>query len=413
MNCNNRDDLHVSFSTNGMFILDDIDNSVTGKKYMNIVGGAGTYATLGASVVARHNSNRNPAILQFIVDCGRDFYDVQSNNNDNKVNGTDIEEKMRQWNFTSSDNTNNTCDGNELPGLIFRYNADRLTTKGYNEYGANDFRTFKYLTPKLQITSEDILQNYCLENNNSRLKKIEIMHLVCSPKRCKKIIKDLVGSDVCNRFVWEPVPDLCNQENYQDIYDIMHNILDSSGLPSPSYEIILSPNAEEGSRLFGYEHEPVTIEECLKLMVKDFNDFIGYSANEINRRNGIVLRCGVLGCLLLLPHNLNIYHLPAYHSITSTKVIDPTGGGNAFLGGFAMGLVIYCNDWYKAAICGNIAAGIAIEQVGALPDLKVIENNDGTDGNNKSLFVWNGCSFQERIQCYFEKYEISGSTSSF
>ncbi|KAI9745810.1 MAG: hypothetical protein M1818_000491 [Claussenomyces sp. TS43310] len=89
------------------------------------------------------------------------------------------------------------------------------------------------------------------------------------------------------------------------------------------------------------------------------------------------------------PHYGISLWLPAYHT-SSEKVVDPTGGGNAFLGGLAVGLA---REHGLEAACrwGSVAASFAIEQVGA-PVL------DTADGENEEK--WNGVSVQERLADY-------------
>ena len=71
------------------------------------------------------------------------------------------------------------------------------------------------------------------------------------------------------------------------------------------------------------------------------------------------------------------------------QVVDPTGGGNAFLGGFAVGLA-RGKTLDEAAAWGNIAASFAIEQVG-VPVL-----GRDADGNE----TWNGVRVEDRYAAY-------------
>jgi hypothetical protein len=77
--------------------------------------------------------------------------------------------------------------------------------------------------------------------------------------------------------------------------------------------------------------------------------------------------------------------VPAYHG-DSSKVIDPTGGGNAFLGGLAVALA-RGKGLEEAARWGSVSASFAIEQVG-MPAL-------GQDGEGKE--AWNGIRVEERL----------------
>ena len=87
---------------------------------------------------------------------------------------------------------------------------------------------------------------------------------------------------------------------------------------------------------------------------------------------------------------------PAYHQSTSqgkgepSKVIDPTGAGNAFLGAFAIGMLDASNPVDKLSngiMYGTVAASFAVEQVG-LPKLEVVEGEE----------LWNGEKVTARWQ---------------
>ena len=83
--------------------------------------------------------------------------------------------------------------------------------------------------------------------------------------------------------------------------------------------------------------------------------------------------------------------LPAVHS-DAEKVVDPTGGGNGFLGGLAVALA-RGKAVEEAAAWGSVAASFAIEQVG-MPLL-------GTDEKGKE--TWNGVRVEERLREFMEK----------
>lgn len=79
---------------------------------------------------------------------------------------------------------------------------------------------------------------------------------------------------------------------------------------------------------------------------------------------------------------------PAYHT-NSSKVIDPTGGGNAFLGGMAVGLA-RGRGLEAACRMGSVAASFAIEQVG----MPILESDEA------GRELWNGDSVQGRLEDY-------------
>lgn len=89
--------------------------------------------------------------------------------------------------------------------------------------------------------------------------------------------------------------------------------------------------------------------------------------------------------------------IPPYHT-DSSKVVDPTGGGNAFLGGMAVSFA-RGQDILTAAKMGSISASFAIEQVG-MPTLGMNENNTET---------WNGVVVEDRIREFHRRFQPVGS----
>lgn len=115
-------------------------------------------------------------------------------------------------------------------------------------------------------------------------------------------------------------------------------------------------------------------------------------------QGGIVVRAGKDGCLVARQGVRR--WMPAYHQ-SAEKVIDPTGGGNGFLGGLAIGLVRSgaapgLENLEEAAIWGSIAASFAIEQVG-MPTLSHTSQGE----------TWNHVRVEERLlefKHWLEKY---------
>jgi len=147
---------------------------------------------------------------------------------------------------------------------------------------------------------------------------------------------------------------------------------------------------------------------------------------------GIIIRRGEKGCFISTWYN-DESSLPAYHLPLSEipeverkewkeKVVDPTGGGNAFLGGLCIGLVDNLKSspssqlsmLFDAAIIGSVAASFAIEQFG-MPKLRRIplgeelgsrnSKQDGRDdfdigqgdlGEKEVAELWNGEAVMDR-----------------
>ena len=146
---------------------------------------------------------------------------------------------------------------------------------------------------------------------------------------------------------------------------------------------VVSPNHAELGELFGkVPHaedgslDRSVIEDCARHLCKS-RDTTDWSITA-------VVRCGRDGCYVY--NDRQAQWLPAYHASSPEKVIDPTGGGNGFLGGFAVGLV-RTKDAIKAAIWGSVSASFCIEQVG-VPTLSQVADQSER---------WNGVNVGDRL----------------
>jgi len=92
--------------------------------------------------------------------------------------------------------------------------------------------------------------------------------------------------------------------------------------------------------------------------------------------------------------------LPAYFgdedSAGQEKVVDPTGGGNAFLGGLAVALA-RGKGVVEAAAWGSVAASFAIEQVG-MPLLTAVDE--------RGRETWNGVAVEDRLEEFLARANI-------
>ena len=75
----------------------------------------------------------------------------------------------------------------------------------------------------------------------------------------------------------------------------------------------------------------------------------------------VVVKLGAAGSLVVAGDG-EMTHVPAYPA----AAVDPTGAGDAFCGGFLVGLR-ETGDLVRAALCGTIAASFAVEERSALP----------------------------------------------
>lgn len=234
---------------------------------------------------------------------------------------------------------------------------------------------FRYTTPKLRLDHHALV--------NTPLLWSKSFHLICSPLRCIDLVENILalrnqlsekGSLGRPLFIWEPVPDLCTTEEYANCVKAL------------TYVDVVSPNHGELGGFFGRDtngKDHVDFRLIEQLCSQWLESGIGTDDN-----GGVVVRCGKDGCLVT-SKGLRKW-LPAYHR-SAEKVVDPTGGGNGFLGGLAVGLVQSgakpgIQNLEEAAIWGSISASFAIEQVG-MPVLSHRQQGE----------TWNGARVEDRL----------------
>ena len=106
----------------------------------------------------------------------------------------------------------------------------------------------------------------------------------------------------------------------------------------------------------------------------------------------IVVRAAEHGCLVACRPEAFAW-FPAFYAPDSPEAKDPTGAGNAFLGGFTVGLQKH-NSPSEAASYSSVAASFALEQIG-LP-------SRGTDAGKET---WNGGEVLCRLKEYHARLQ--------
>jgi sugar/nucleoside kinase (ribokinase family) len=180
------------------------------------------------------------------------------------------------------------------------------------------------------------------------------------------------GIQIKPMILWEPVPGVCSPEDWEECIQAM-KVVD-----------VISPNINEAAGFLGKEIDEE--QPFLQFKIKVEEIAMEYVSHQIGENGTCVFRCGKHGCLVASRSMMK--WLPAYHQ-SSERVVDPTGGGNAFCGGFCAGWVQSEGNFITAAMYGNIAASFAIEQYG-LPKLE--SDKDGEK--------WNGDRIEQRRQEY-------------
>ena len=222
-------------------------------------------------------------------------------------------------------------------------------------------RDFRYLMPKVRLDADDL---------SPRFLNPKTFHLICNPTRAVSMVNNIIsrrrssGINSKPMFLWEPIPGVCSPNDWNDCIEAM-KVVD-----------VISPNINEAAGFLGR-----AIDE--ELPFEKFKEEVEVLAQEYQNTTA-VFRCGKHGCLV---STMTVKKwLPAYHH-KSDKVVDPTGGGNAFCGGFCAGWMQSQGDIVTAALYGNVAASFVIEQFG-LPQL------DYDQGVEK----WNGDTIKNRLK---------------
>ncbi|KAK8105861.1 uncharacterized protein PG998_003667 [Apiospora kogelbergensis] len=387
----------IDFVTMGMFIIDDIEYLPPTPPKKDVIGGAGTYSALGARLLSPPPLSTS---VGWIVDKGSDF-------------PTALTELISSWETAA----------------LMRETPERLTTRGWNGYDEHQNRGFHYLTPKQRITADDLTPELLASRS---------FHMVCSPSRCQELVRgikerraDMSTPDGNNLpkavFVWEPVPDLCTTDELLNCTNTLP-LID-----------ICSPNHSELAGFMGDNGlDPETGEISTASVERACEQLLGSMPLQ---SFALVVRAGEKGCYLArnggrkrtkrsgnnigkrkklsamlhgsLQHDTDMEALfagllqdpegmvadeeievdpgierwvPAYHT-DKEKVVDPTGGGNTFLGGLAVALA-RGKGLEEAAAWGSVAASFAIEQVGP-PILGKDDVGDET---------WNGVRVDDRFE---------------
>jgi sugar/nucleoside kinase (ribokinase family) len=246
---------------------------------------------------------------------------------------------------------------------------------------------FRYTTPKLRIDHAALANTPLLWSRS--------FHLICSPLRCIDLVENIlalrsqsVGMESTSRplFIWEPVPDLCTSEELANC------------LKALKYVDVVSPNHSELGDFF--ETDTNSKDHVDFRAIEGLCDQWLQSGIGSERQGGIVVRAGKDGCLVARQGFRK--WIPAYHQ-SAEKVIDPTGGGNGFLGGLAMGLVrggatAGVENLEEAARWGSISASFAIEQVG----LPVLSRNPQGETWNNVLVEDRLLEFKQRLDIYVQ-----------
>ncbi|KAF2498728.1 pfkB family kinase [Lophium mytilinum] len=245
--------------------------------------------------------------------------------------------------------------------LAFRKDPTTLSTRGLLKYEDTTFgpKKFRYTTEPMKSTPKHL-------QAEAHLLRSKAFHLLATPAEVVQQIPELMSlrrkRGITERpyIVWEPLPMTCTLENRQAFLDAC-KLVD-----------VFSPNHLEMTGLF--TPEPPN----------------SFKPAEL---------AGQYGSLTMSRSESAVW-MPAFYELGATQVIDPTGAGNAFLGGFGVGLQ-RTETLAEAAAYGSVAASFALEQIG-LPRRE-------SDGDGET---WNGCTVISRLDEYKSRLEEKKASSS-
>ncbi|KAL3302783.1 pfkB family kinase [Colletotrichum asianum] len=320
----------VSF---GPLVLDEVVFS-DGRILSNMPGGTGLYAILGGRIVVPPAQS---ALVGFLVVAGNDGINL---------------------------------------GVHRR--TDVPSTRGRLQYHDSSFgrKTFAFTTTPLHPTPED------LTINGGSLLRASAFHTLATPEKLESLIASLqqtrgrLNISGRPRLVWEPAPFACKSENL------------NAHLQACKLVNVFSPNHLEMLSLVGADQpggQPFSRHQIETAAMRFLNAGIGPDGT-----GAVVVRCGEHGSLAV-SRSYQARWFPAFHDRTPHRVVDATGAGNAFLGGFTIGLHV-SGGLTEAVVRGSVAASFVIEQFG-LPQRTV----------NGAAELWNGESASTRIRQYRQR----------
>ena len=236
-------------------------------------------------------------------------------------------------------------------------------------------KKFKYTTEPLKISPAEV--------QHTALLHATAFHFLATPEEIKNQIPELLDhratSGTKNKplLVWEPFPAGCKTQN-RDLVMEACKLVD-----------IFSPNHLEMTALF--ENDPPSGFEPDKIEI--YARALLDSGVGPRKAGYVVIRAAEHGCFVAGGAEAPAW-FPAFYATGAPKVIDPTGAGNAFLGGFTIGFQKSRNI-SEAACFANVAASFALEQIG-LPSRETCEGKE----------LWNGEEVSARLSEYRAKHSV-------
>lgn len=242
-------------------------------------------------------------------------------------------------------------------------------------------KTFQYLTTPLQPCPPDLRRPELLQSR--------AFHFLATPQDLEEHMRSLLSlrTEGCPDakpplMIWEPAPLACKKVNLE------------AHLAACKHVDVVSPNHLELTALL--EDDDAVRESVSATFSRAvIEQYAGRFLEAMANKGLVVIRCGEHGCLMFSRRS-GAQWLPAYHEPFSPKVVDTTGAGNAFLGGFTVGL-LDTGDAREAGMYGSVAASFMTEQI------SVPTHRPATPTSSET---WNGESVDERMAEYRKRIAL-------
>ncbi|KAF7871762.1 hypothetical protein EAF04_003869 [Stromatinia cepivora] len=361
-------------TTLGMCILDDL-YFPDGEIKSRVLGGSGVYSILGARLFLR---GKNAQRLSWLIRAGNAF-------------PKEIEDKLQSWGtrlvIEKSEGDGVECTRGEL-----RY------FRGLNGEGGGNLefesKTFKYVDGPYRIEPQHLSPYFDLLNSRA-------YHFLTSPIAALTQVPELLnmrherGIQDIPLIIWEPLPptgEFLELENCMNALKVVD---------------IFSPNHIELASFFGFDKSP---DPFSRSVIEDFGNKIVQRGIGKDGKGTVVIRCGPEGCCVWHRKQGKWIWMEPYWVGEEGKdiVVDATGAGNAFLGGFAVGWEKSDGDEMVGCVFGGVSAGVVCERVGVPVLDRGVESAVGND-----MELWNGGDVKVRLEGYLERLVGKGIVKGF